>query len=339
MRIDLNQDLSESLLNRQVEEFLNPADPVLLESMTLEEAIRAVKLRPLRNPIRYYYVVDADGMLQGLVVTKHLLFGDPTDTLRDILDRNIARLRASDTLREALEILAYYHLYSLPVVDEDDQLIGVLEVTPHAVDDQPLSLKEQHLLDRDLFQFLGFSVEQHKWNSPWKGYQVRMPWLLCNLFAGLVCAGIAHAFQQSLIRFVILALFIPLVLTLCESAATQSMTLVLQLMHQRTSKRHLRARLQTEMRTVAMLGFTSGIGVCLASLLWQPSWATMGVIGTSVFLSMVASAAFGTSFPVLLKRFRMDPKVASGPLILMVTDICATTIYLGLGTWWLVPSS
>jgi len=339
MRIDLNQELNENVLFRRVNEFINPADPLLKASMTVDEAIREIKITP-REAVRYLYVVDEQNRFQGIITSKDLLFSSPDMLLSDILDADVVKAKGDDTLRESLEILSFYQLYSIPVVDCENHLLGILEIVPMNRGEERVSLLEQSLLYRDIFQFIGFSIEQHRWNSHWRGYRVRMPWLVCNLIAGLSCAGIAHVFQQSLVEFVILALFIPLVLTVCESVSTQSMTLIFQMLyHPNLRRSQVIRRLVVEWKTVLLLGITCSIGVGLATLLWDTTWKVMAVIGVSVFLSMLASASFGTLFPVLLHRFRLDPKVASGPLILMFTDISATTIYLGLATYFLVQGT
>jgi magnesium transporter len=162
---------------------------------------------------------------------------------------------------------------------------------------------------------------------------LRMPWLLCNLVGGLLCALISSAYKLTLENYVVLAFFIPLILTLSESISIQSMTLSLRFLHLR--KVHwgqVIKRSYVEAKASLLLGITSALLICIFYFIWNVDFRPVTGIGVSVVTSMAASALFGALFPILLHSVHLDPKVAAGPVVLMVVDILTIAIYLGLNT-------
>lgn len=168
-------------------------------------------------------------------------------------------------------------------------------------------------------------------------YRLRMPWLLCNLVGGLLCALISSVFKLTLEKYVALAFFIPLVLTLSESTSIQSMTLSLRFLHLR--KIHwgqVGKRFYVEAKSSLLLGITCAILICLFYMIWNVDFRPITGVGVSVLTSVAASALFGALFPILLHSMHLDPKVAAGPIVLMVVDILTISAYLGLNTLILI---
>jgi magnesium transporter len=229
----------------------------------------------------------------------------------------------------------------LPVVDEEGKLLGVVDVRLYAEEVFDLAHAAR---SNEIFQLIGLSVEQARQGTAATGFRVRMPWLLCNVASGVTCAVVAAIFQDVLAVVVLLAMFIPLVLTLSESVSMQAMTIGLQFLHSpRVPWRAVRTRLKVEWKTAILLGLASGGLVGMASLLWgggrvppNGTLAPAAVLALAIASSMLLSAMVGLSMPVLLHACRLDPKVAAGPTSLMLADVLTTTVYLGLATWWLI---
>jgi magnesium transporter len=138
-------------------------------------------------------------------------------------------------------------------------------------------------------------------------------------------------------KVLILAMFIPLVLSLSESISMQSMTQSFQILRsQNISFKRVFLRIYSEVRTVALMSFTSGILVGVISLFWKTGFAASATIAVGIIVSVSLSAMIGSSIPLLLHLRRLDPKVASGPVVLTFADVITTSIYLSLATWWLL---
>src|SRR5262249_40149177 len=140
---------------------------------------------------------------------------------KEIMGRSVVRLKEEQTLEEAMELLSNHQLLALPVVDQKQKLKGVIDIQLYLEESFDVA-GARH--SSDVFQILGLTLEMGKRKSPWKNYQIRMPWILCNMAGGICCAIISFLYQDVLAKVLLLAMFIPLILTLTESISMQSMT-------------------------------------------------------------------------------------------------------------------
>ena len=319
-------------LNRPVSEFTSPVDTVVRSDQTIAQALEALRQRTISHRIFYLYAVDASGRLVGVIPIRSLILADPHEPVERVMKTPVISILATANLEEALELFAMHRLLAIPVIDAAGRLIGAVDVEVYA--QEMFDLAEVNRV-HDLVQLVGMSAELSRHQSAWMGFRLRMPWLALNLLGGLICAVIAWFFSATLERVLLLALFIPLVLTLSESISMQSMTLSLQLLHAPgVPWAAVRRRLSNEWRAAGVLGAACAAVVGGAAMLWGRGGAP-GVIAASILITMAAAATLGVVLPTVIHRMRLDPKVASGPLVLMVVDIVAMSVYLGLATFWL----
>lgn len=321
-------------LSKKVKDCAHPVHTVLHIDQTIEEALTSLRRRKIDEKIIYFYVIDDEGRLEGIVPTRQLLLKERHTTIKEIMIHSVHRLREDQTLEEAMEMLSTHQLLQLPVVDGRQKLIGVIDVQMYLEGSFDIA-NARH--SSDVFQILGLTLEMGKKKSPWQSYRIRMPWILCNMAGGIACAAISFLFQAVLAKVLLLAMFIPLILTLSESISMQSMTQSLHLVRQSGSTpRRLLNRILTEGKMVILLATTCGIAVGLISLLWGGGLGPSVTIASSLFISIGLSASAGASVPLILYSKSLDPKVASGPVVLMFVDVITTTIYLALATWLLL---
>ncbi|MBY0528758.1 MAG: magnesium transporter [Rhabdochlamydiaceae bacterium] len=320
--------------SRPVKDFAIAIHTMLKVDQTIEEAIESLRMRKIDEKVIYFYVVDDSERLQGVVPTRTLLLKDPRSSIADVMKKGVISLKETQTLQEAIELLASHHLLALPVVDEELRLKGAIDIQLYLEETIDLAdARHSH----DVFQILGLTLEEGKQRTPWKSYRIRMPWILCNMVGGVACAVISWIFELVLAKFLLLAMFIPLILTLSESISMQSMTQSLHLVrHPKISWRKVFERVFIEGRMVLLLSSTCGVTVGLVSLLWGGGVMASLTIAVSLLVSISVSASIGASIPLLLHAKQLDPKVASGPVVLMFADVITTLIYLSLATWWLI---
>jgi magnesium transporter len=180
-----------------------------------------------------------------------------------------------------------------------------------------------------VFQLIGLDLEQHKQGSPLRGFRLRMPWLLANITGGLICAALGALFAETVQKVVILALFIPLILTLAESISVQSMTLAIE---QAASGKRLGTRIRLEIATSLMLGLCAGTIVGVVSLFWRGPFAATLTIAGAVALAMIAASLLGRAIPQFMHALKLNPRIASGPITLAIVDVVTVTLYLGGAT-------
>ena len=324
----------EKEFHRPIGEYAVHVDTVISLESTIEDALEKLRTKPIDQKIIYFYVVDAKHHLKGVISTRQLLLSPPRSKVADVMQNWVAKLRVSQTLHEALELFDQHPLLALPIVDLDGKLIGAVDV--QMVTKESCDLANLHNRAA-VFQMIGLTLEDGKKISLLKNYTLRMPWLLCNVFSGIVCALISRIYEHVLLEYIILAFFVPLVLTLTESTSMQSMAQSLQFLRRpRFSWKTVWKKSTREWMLVVLLALSSALIMGAISLLWGGGAKPSLTIGVGILMSSILSAFFGTLLPVILYRIKLDPKVASGPVVLMIADIITLTIYLSLAAWWLL---
>jgi magnesium transporter len=276
--------------------------------------------------VLYFYVLDEDERLAGVVPVRHLLAAQLDDRVDQLMIPGVVAIPSWATVLIASEYFATRKLKAFPVIRDDGTLVGMVDVglfTGEVID----VARETY---DDIFQLLG--VHATAMGTPWASYLDRFPWLLSNIVGGLFCAFIAAQFESVLQNVVVLALFIPIVLALAESVSMQSATLTLQSLSDDSFRLpRIAAALWRETRTAVWLGFSAATLVALVVLGWRRDVMGAVVIGASIAASILTACLFGVVLPTVLRAFKADPRIAAGPLVLATTDVVTLVFYLGLG--------
>jgi len=306
---------------------------VLRQDLTVQEALGAIRRRDLGERIVYFYLVDRQDRLVGVVPTRRLLTAELEQTLSDIMVPRVITIRHTASVLEACEFFVRHRFLAVPVVDEQQHLVGIVDVS--MLTGEVFDIAERQKAD-EVFATIGFRLSQVRDASPVKVFRYRFPWLLATITSGLCCALLASVFETTLAQSLVLAFFLTLILGLGDSVSSQSMTVTLQAL--RTSRPKLDWYLTTlrqELSTALLLGLASGGTVGLITLGWRRESAPALVIGVSILLSLCSACLTGLSVPTLLHALRLDPKIAAGPVTLALTDIFTLLFYFGFASIWL----
>ena len=301
--------------------------PVTLTAdQSIADALRVVRTSISAANIHYFYVVDENRRLIGIVPARHLLAADPAQRVDEVMIHDVVAIPSWATVLVASEYFASRKLLAFPVIHDNGELVGVVDVSLFTSEVIDLARRTYD----DIFQLMG--VHATALRTPWTAFVDRFPWLLSNIAGGLLCAVIAAQFEVLLDHIVILALFIPIVLALAESVSMQSATLTLQTLSDESVKpaRIVKA-LWKEARTALLLGLSCAAVVSTVVILWRRDLSSALVIGGAISASMVAACLYGVLLPSLLRAFKADPRIASGPLVLASADVTTLVVYLGLG--------
>jgi Mg/Co/Ni transporter MgtE (contains CBS domain) len=301
---------------------------------TVEEALTELRKKHIQQKIIYFYVVDERHKLKGVVSTRQLLLAEPDREIEEMMQDSVIKVKGSQTLKEVMELFSLRSLLALPVVDEEERLLGMIDV--QALTDESIDVADMRSRS-DLFQVIGLTLEDGKKVPLLHSYRRRMPWILCNVFSGMICAIISGYYGLVLGQYLLLAFFIPLVLTLSESTSMQSMTQsLLFLRRPRFAWKVAFARGFREWQLMIGIAISLAIIVAGLSLFWGSGLKPSFAIGMGILVGISVSVIFGIGLPVLLHRLKLDPKVASVPVVLMIADMITTTFYLGFATWLLL---
>ena len=318
-----------------VRDFSKPLHLVLRPYQLVSDVLIFLQISRIKEKIFYFYVADEDDRLVGVVSARKLLFSPAHDSISSIMDTSVVALREEDSLEVALELFASHHLLCVPVVDNNKVLQGSVDVQTTLGESIDYASAQRKI---DVFQMVGLHLEEGRRKSTGKCYLTRMPWLFCNLFGGFACAMISDFFELVIAKYLVLAMFLPLVLSLSESVTMQTVMQSL-LSLKKTGHAPLKKYFKIfakEMKVVFLVALTCAVIVACMSPLWGEGIITSAVMGLGIFLSINISSMFGVFLPIFLNKSTLDPKIASGPVVLMIADIGTTLIYLSLATFWLL---
>lgn len=305
----------------------------LAPDQTVGEAIRAARATPPEGRIIYFYVLDGEDRLVGVVPTRRLLLSDDTVRIREIMVQRVVAIPASATVLDACEFFLLHRLLAFPVVDPERGMLGVVDVDLYT--DELADLDRREDLD-DLFQLIGVNYQASQSRSPVAAFAGRFPWLVANIAGGLVAAFLSGLFRDELERAVALAMFIPVVLALAESVSIQSVSIALQRLHGgRPTVAGLLRDLRTESATGFLLGGAAASAVTMVALAWLGQGPVMLALLGGITGGVTAAAVIGLAIPNVLRLLAREPQVAAGPIALAATDMVTLTVYLCLARWLL----
>jgi magnesium transporter len=320
---------------------MSPRYVRLRPEMSVDEAISYLRraARERAETIYYIYVLDAEQRLLGVISFRELFAATPDRTVRDVMHADVVTVRDDLDQEAVARVIAENDLLAVPVVDAEGRIKGIV-----TVDDIVDVVRDEATED---IQKIGGSAAL---DAPYLQVGVlqmvrkRGGWLTVLFFGQLLTATAMSFFEDTLARAVVLALFIPLVISSGGNTGSQASTLVIRAM----AVEEVRLRdwwrvLRREIAAGLMLGLTLGAIGLLGVLFWPyergDAQAHLLLVGFTVSLSLVWivlwGAMAGSMLPFVLQRGGFDPASASGPLVTTVVDVTGLVIYFSVATLFL----
>jgi magnesium transporter len=330
-----NPDFDASVVDHARKDF-----PLLDVTMTVGEALEHIRHEGVGERVIYFYAVDEQKRLVGVVPTRRLLTASLEASVRQIMVPRVVAVPATATVLDACEFFVLYKFLAFPVVDEQRHVIGIIDANLFAEEILEAGESEDRYrsagpVGPEFFEALGFRVEQIRGASPWRIFRFRFPWLLVTVTGGTLSAVLARFFEATLARSLVLAFFLTMVLALNESVSMQSMSVTIHALRSvSVTRQWLATAFRREVTTALLLGISCGALVSAIVWLWRNDLRGAFVIGGSIMLSLVTACALGLGVPSLLHRFKLDLKIAAGPVTLALADFIALMIYFTAA--WLI---
>jgi magnesium transporter len=308
---------------------MNPAVFALNEDLTVGEAITALQGSRDVEMVFYLYVVDVRRHLVGVTSLRRLLLVSPETPLKRIMTPDIISVRVDTDQEEVARQVASYNLLAVPVVDEENKLVGVV-----TVDDVIDVIKDE--ATEDLLRLAGVSGDERIATPAGEAIRKRLPWLGVNLVTAFVAASVVALFEGTIEKVTALAVFMPIVAGMGGNAATQTLTVIVRgLALGELSWGNARKALGKE----AVIGLGNGLalGVVAAGVAWiTKNDPMLGLLlGMAMVCNMFVAATAGTLVPLGLKAMKVDPALASSVFITTFTDVVGFGSFLGLATVFL----
>ena len=307
-------------------------------TLTIKQAMRQLIAQADDNDnISILYVTDEDGMFYGAIDLKDLIIARAGESLESLISTSYPYVLASDSITDNLERLKDYADDSIPVLDQEHHIIGVITAQDlvEAVDDE---------MGEDYAQLAGLTTEEDLDESVGQSMKKRLPWLLVLLCLGLGVSTVAGMFEKVMKQLTLIVFFQSVVLGMSGNSGTQSLAVTIRVLmdEELTGKERLKMVWKE-----ARVGFCDGlllglvsfvcIGIYIMLAKAKPAlyaFSVSGCVGTALMVAMTISSLVGTVVPIVLHKIHIDPAVASGPLISTVSDLVAVVTYYGLS--WLL---
>jgi magnesium transporter len=315
---------------------MNPHVFAVREDMTVGEAITEIQSNRDVEMVFYLYVVDERRHLVGVVSLRRLLLVAPETPLTRIMTAELISVRVDMDQEEVARQVASYNLLAIPVVDEENKLVGVI-----TVDDVIDVIKDE--ATEDIYRLAGVAGDERAFTPARESLRKRLPWLGVNLVTAFLAASVVALFEGTIERITALAVFMPIVAGMGGNAATQTLTVVVRgiALGELTWSNSRKALLKE-----AAVGI--GNGLVLGLLAAAVAWGTRGnpvlglVLCMAMIINMFVAATAGTLVPLGLRAANVDPALASSVFITTLTDVFGFFSFLGLATLFmrfLVPGA
>jgi magnesium transporter len=319
----------ESLLEGEEEtagSLMNTEYLALGEDLTVAEAIESIRQYPRKESFFYVYCVDHDEHLVGVLSLRSLILADATAELKDIMVQSVVRTQIDSSPEEVAQLVSKYDLLSVPVVDMQNRLVGVV-----TVDDVLDVIQEQ--AEEDLLHLAGVDISERVTTPARESFRTRFPWLAVNLVTAFIAASVVRLFEPTIEKWTALAAFMPIVAGMGGNAGTQTLTVFVRaLALGEIDWRGGGRPIYKEM----LVGFANGaaIGLITGSIvgLWTGQWILAGILVIAMCLNLVIAGLAGGTVPLVLERFGFDPAVASSIFVTMFTDTGGFFLFLGMAT-------
>ena len=296
----------------------------LYQDTTCGEALKTLQDQKDAEMVFYLYITNEDDSLVG-VASLRTLATTPTDTmLKHIMVKKVHYVRPETDQEDVAQIVAQYNYLAVPVVDDDNKLIGIV-----TVDDVVDVIREE--ATEDFLQMAGAGKDREiLLKSSWENAKVRLPWLFASWMGGIIAASVIGAYEYMLESIVALAAFIPIIIGMGGNIGTQSSTIIVRGMA--TGRIEIGSELSVlikEIKVGIILGILYGIMLGLfANFKFIDTDPMLGVVvGLSICCSMLLAVTVGTFTPLILRKLDVDPAVATSPFVTTSIDILGVLLY------------
>ncbi|KOP79669.1 magnesium transporter [Cytobacillus solani] len=297
---------------------------------TVIEAVGKLKsFAEFAETINYLYVIDQDRKLVGVVSYRDLLIAEPDEPIRNVMYERVIAVTVTTDQEEVARLVEKYDFLAIPVVSDENVLMGIA-----TVDDIIDVVIQEANEDIEKLSASGKSIDFE--TKAFVAAYRRLPWLILLLFIGIVSGSIISGYEDTLQKVVALAFFMPMISGMTGNTGTQSLAVVVRgLVSNDINKNVIFRLIMREFLVSLIIGIVCGVLISLIAFFWQGSAILGAVVGISLFLTLIIGTLAGTIIPIILYRLKIDPAVASGPLITTLNDIFSLVTYFGIATMFI----
>lgn len=296
----------------------------------VEEAITAIRgLGERSDNVHYVHAVDEGGHLVGIIPLRRLITAAPGTPVSDVMLPDPASVHALADQEEAATLVSRYSLLSVPVVDDQHRMIGLI-----TIDDVIDVINEE--ATEDMYRMAGLDEEDRVFSSTGQSLRRRLPWNVLNLGTAFLAATVVGLFEHTIGQAVVLATFMPIVAGMGGNTGIQTLTVVTRgiALGELEFSSGLKAVLK-ELGVGLTIGLVMGSVTAGIAVLWKGSPVLGLVLVLAMVCNMAIAALMGAAIPLFLKAIGKDPALGGGIMLTAFTDTFGFLTFLGLATLFL----
>jgi len=317
---------------------MNPVVLTVSADSDVKDVLDTIRIKAEKDnlDLYYVYVVDKQNHLLGVASLRKLLTSPIRMKITEIMTRDIVRLHVDDRQDYIADEFMKYQFNALPVVDLYNRLKGIV-----TWDDAQDIVEEE--TTEEIYTSSGIATEMVEDEDDilsgnlLHAVKARTPWLFITLIGEFVAVNVANHFNGTLKLLPVIAIFMPLLTGLGGNIGTQSITLIVRgLSTGQITLKSAFHHIWRESVVGFLIGILFGLLVTVVTWGWQHSYGLGLVIGLSMIINMVCATLIGTLTPFVLKKMKIDPAIASGPVIATTIDVVGLFVYFSFATVYLI---
>lgn len=302
----------------------------LKKEMSVNEALHHIRTTGVdKETIYTCYVLNETRKLEGIISLRKLVLADGDVLIGDIMDEDLIFTTTWDDQEEVAAVFKKYDLMTLPVVDRENRLVGII-----TIDDIVDVIEQENTEDFEKMAALLPGEEEYLDAGIFDMAKKRIPWLLILMISATFTGSIISRFEDVLQAVVVLAAAIPMLMDTAGNAGNQSSTLVIRgiALGEIELKDYLQV-LWKEFRISVLVGLMLGL-VNLGRMIFivRTTWLVALTVSFTLSLTVVMAKIFGGLMPIIAKKMKLDPAIMAGPLITTIVDAIALIVYFNIAS-------
>lgn len=297
----------------------------LKKTMTVQEAFAYIRKHGYdKETIYTCYVMDAKRMLEGVVTVKDLLMNDYEVKIEDIMDTNVIKAVTTDDKEEIADLFNKYDLLSLPVVDHENRLVGIV-----TIDDAVDVMEEEATEDFEKMAAMLPSEKPYLKTSVLELAKNRITWLLVLMISSMLTGGILTRYEDAFQVMPLLVSFVPMLTDTGGNAGSQSSTMIIRGMTiGEVASSDIFKVIWKEARVSVIVGLILGLVNFIRLVIQYPGQPLVALtVVLALFATVFVAKVIGGILPILAKRLKLDPAIMAAPLITTIVDAVSLVIY------------
>lgn len=303
----------------------------LKKEMRVDQALESIRKNGVdKETINICYVIDSSRKLEGIIPIRKLILSDPSEIVENIMETNFVSVHTLDDQEEVANIFRKYDLIAVPVVDNENRLVGII-----TVDDIVDIIEEENTEDFHKMAAIQPSDEEYLKTKVTELAKHRVIWLLILMISATFTGTIIQRFEEVLQSVVALTYFIPMLMDTGGNAGSQSATLIIRgLALEEISLADIFKVLWKELRVSIIVGVILAIINFARIIIMRQASATIAAtVSVSMLITVILAKVIGGSLPILAKKLGLDPAIMAGPLITTIVDALALLAYFSIASW------